>query len=288
MNDVNIDVKLEESWRVLLDKFPFQHYINPARKSGYFDMVKKVAKWTGTDVDVLDFGAGPCDKTTLFALVGMNVTAFDTLEDTWHKADNNREKILRFSKDVGIDYVMPSEGEPFPFAKKKYDVIMSHDVLEHFHSSPRIILNKLIKCLKPSGILAITVPNAANLRKRLHLLVGKTNYNRYDYFYWYPGYWNGHVREYVKDDLLQMNNFIKMDLVELSTYHLQLDVLPGFLRPPYKLFTRLIPSVRDSWMLISRKPNDWVEHYEPTKEQLDQALGWHYFDLSKYSYDWKE
>ncbi len=288
MKEMNIDERLEESWVELLDKFPFQHYINPARKSGYFDMVKKVAKWTGTDVDVLDFGAGPCDKTALFSLVGMNVTAFDTLEDTWHKADNNRAKILQFSKNVGIDYMVPSEDEPFPFAKKKYDVIMSHDVLEHFHSSPRIILNKLIKCLKPGGILAITVPNAANLRKRLHLLVGKTNYNRYDYFYWYPGPWNGHVREYVEDDLLQMNDFIKMDLVELSTYHLQLDVLPGFIRPPYKLFTRLIPSVRDSWMLISRKPNNWVEHYEPTKEQLKKALGWHYFDLSKYSYDWKE
>ncbi len=286
MENLNIDKKLEESWQIVLDKFPFENYINTARKSGYFDMVKKVAKWSGTNVDVLDFGAGPCDKTALFALAGMNVTAFDTLEDTWHKAENNREKILQFAKDIGINYVMPTADNPLPFMDKKFDVIMSHDVLEHFHSSPRVILNKLITCLKPGGILAITVPNAANLRKRLHLLMGKTNYNRYDYFYWYPGFWNGHVREYVKDDLVQMNNFIGMELIELSSYHLQLDVLPGILRAPYKFMTNFMPGVRDSWMLVTKKPDDWVEHLTPTQEQIDKALGWHYFDQSKYDYDW--
>lgn len=283
----DLDDKLEKSWHILIEKFPFSNYINPARKSGYFDMVRKIAKWAGTDAKVLDFGSGPCDKTALFSLVGMDVTAFDTLEDTWHTMEGNREKILDFAKNVGIDFRLPRQDSPLPFMEETYDVIMSHDVLEHFHSSPRPLLNTILQCLKPGGILAITVPNAANLRKRLHLLIGKTNYNRFDYFYWYPGKWNGHVREYVKSDLEQLNDFLCLQKLELSTYHLQLDVLPAWARAPYKAATVLAPGVRDSWMLIARKPENWEPQYEPTPDQFDKALNWHYFDLSSYEHDWE-
>ena len=105
---------LEAGWVELNAKFPFENYINPARKSGYFDMVKKVAKWSGVDVDVLDFGAGPCDKTALFAKVGMSVTAFDTLNDSWVRKDNNRQRILDFAASFGIDYLLPFL-QPFLF-----------------------------------------------------------------------------------------------------------------------------------------------------------------------------
>jgi len=272
----------------LLDtQFPFSNYINPARKSGYFDMVKKFAKWSGVDVEVLDFGAGPCDKTALFASVGMRVTAFDTLNDSWVRKDNNRQKILDFAASFEIDYKLPTAENPSPWASKRYDVIMSHDVLEHFHSSPRILLNKLLECLKPGGLLVTTVPNAANLRKRMHLLVGKTNCNRYDYFYWYPGAWYGHVREYVKNDLELLNKYLRLDKVELSSYYLQLDALPTLLRTPYKIATYFAPGVRDSWMLVSRKPENWVSQIESSSQQIKSALGWHYFDMSQYDYDWE-
>lgn len=284
---MNLHKVLEEGWLELNEDFPFKNYINPARKSGYFDMVKKVVKWAGTDVDVLDFGAGPCDKTALFAKVGMSVTAFDTLNDSWVKKDNNRKKILDFAVDCGVDYLLPSEQDASPWDSKTYDVIMSHDVLEHFHSSPRILLNKLLERLKPGGLLVTTVPNAANLRKRIHLLVGKTNYNRYDYFYWYPGTWNGHVREYVRKDLELLNQYLKLEMVELSSYHLQLDALPSLLRGPFRVASHLMTGVRDSWMLVSRKPENWTSQIEPSKQQIKDALGWHYFDMSQYEYDWE-
>jgi 2-polyprenyl-3-methyl-5-hydroxy-6-metoxy-1,4-benzoquinol methylase len=285
MSDIN--KKLEDGWVEINRDFPFENYINPARKSGYLDMVKKVEKWSGTDVDVLDFGAGPCDKTALFSKVGMRVTAFDNLNDSWVLKDGNRQKILDFAKDANIEYIMPTEEDPYPWNSKMYDVIMSHDVLEHFHSSPRILLNKLLECLKPGGLLITTVPNAANIRKRLHLAVGKTNYNRYDYFYWYPGPWNGHVREYVKNDLVLLNKYLKLEEVSLTSYHLQLDALPAFLRKPFVALSHLMPGARDSWMLVSRKPSDWTSQTVPSKEQIKSSLGWHYFDMSKYEYDWE-
>ena len=281
----NLNYLLEKGWKKINLNFPFKNYINPARKSGYLDIVKKVAKWGGLNAKVLDFGCGPCDKTALFSLVGMDVTGYDTFEDSWVKKDNNKKKIFKFAKKCGIKIIGSKNKALNSLLKnKKFDVIMAHDVLEHFHSSPRILLNKLLCYLKTDGYLIISVPNAANLRKRLHLLVGKTNYNRYDYFYWYPGMWNGHVREYVKLDLELLNKYLKLNLAELSSYHLQLDVLPYMLRKPYQFFSNFIPSIKDTWMLVSQKPKNWKTQYIPSTQQKRESLGWHYFDLSKYKY----
>ena len=117
-------------------------------------------------------------------------------------------------------------------------------------------------------------------------MIGKTNYNRYDYFYWYPGMWHGHIREYVKLDLQLLNEYLKLNLIELSSYHLQLDVLPFILRKPYQIFSNFFPSIKDTWMLVAQKPKGWKPQFIPSKQQLKKSLGWHYFDVSKDKYNW--
>ncbi len=279
---------MECAWKILNEKFPFTGYIRPARKSGYFEMVRKVVKWSGLNAKVLDFGAGPCDKTAMFSLAGMEVMAFDNLQDAWHKLNGNKEKILAFAKSVGIDYYLPNGNDYFTFPDKQYDVMMMHNVIEHLHSSPRSLLNKLLTYIRPGGILAITVPNAANLRKRLYLLLGKTNYSRFPYFYWYPGQWHGHVREYVRKDLLLLNEYLRMDLLELTTYHLQLDALLPFFRKPFIGFSWFFPGIRDSWILVCRKPLDWKPQFEPSGEQFEKAFGNQYYDYSKDDFVWED
>ena len=286
--NLKLEVALENAWVVLSKLFPFSGYIREPRKVGYFEMVRYVAKWSSLDAKVLDFGAGPCDKTALFSLVGMQITAVDDMQDAWHKLNRNREKILTFAKDVGIEYVFPTETGEFSVPDKQYDVLMSHDVLEHFHASPRVTLNNLLKYVRPEGIMVITVPNAANLRKRVHLLFGKTNYNRFEYYYWYPGLWRGHVREYVRNDLILLNRYLGLELLELSTYHLQLDVLPAWARPLFTSLTHLFPGFRDSWVLVSRKPEDWNPKFTPNSDQFEKAFGDQYFDYSNSDFDWEE
>ena len=283
------NLKLNNSWVEINKNFPFKNYINKDRKSGYFDMVKKVSKWIKPGGKILDFGCGPCDKTAMFSLSGYNVTAYDTFEDAWHKQDKNNEKIFNFAKKSKIKLITGNfKNLKRKIKNEKFDVIMAHDVFEHFHSSPRIVLNHLLSNLKTEGYLIISVPNAANLRKRISIFFGRTNYNRYDYFYWYPGFWNGHVREYVKNDLEQLNFFLKLDKKEISSYHLQLDVLPSILRKPFVLISNVMPSIRDTWMLVSAKPKSWKPQFIPSKKQIKKSLGWHYFDISKYKYNWFE
>ena len=143
------------------------------------------------------------------------------------------------------------------FEKESFDMVMSNDVLEHLHDSPRELVNDLVELIRPNGLLLITVPNAGNIRKRFQLLLGGTNMPNYEEFYWYQGSWRGHIREYVRSDLVQLAVFLGLEIIELKGCDHMLGVLPKLLRAPYLMLTKLLPNWKDSWMLVARKPLDW-------------------------------
>ena len=268
-----LDNVLEKIWQKNIKEFPFKDYINPDRKSAYFAMPKMLAPFVNEDAKILDFGCGPLDKTIMFKSLTKKLYAYDTLEDIWHTVDNNNKKIKKYAEQSNIHFIEKFDD----IEKNEYDVIMLHDVIEHFHVSPRVLLNHLLSCLKNDGLLVLTVPNAGNIRKRFHLLMGKTNYPRFGYFYWYPKKWDGHVREYVKGDLEALTDFLGLTEVKLQTFHIHLDVLSKPLRPIWTSISKLFPNTRDSFYLIAQKPTDWSPRVRPTEEQFDAAFGRQYF-----------
>ena len=181
-------------------------------------------------------------------------------------------KIKKHAENCGISFI----NEFKDIGKEKYDVIMLHDVID-ISSISEVSANTLLGYLVEGGLLVLTVPNAGNIRKRLHLLLGKTNYPRYNYFYWYPGKWDGHVREYVRSDLKSLTDFLGLDQVSLQTFHIHLDVLPKAARPIWKSVSKLIPNTRDSFYLIAKKPEGWRPKTRPTKNEFDAAFGRQYF-----------
>ncbi len=83
----------------------------------------------------------------------------------------------------------------------KFDLIIFTEVLEHMFIEDEIVLQNLYQLLTEGGILLLSVPNAATLRHRLLLLLGKN-------IFWskkeitqgvYGGY--GHIREYTFDEV---------------------------------------------------------------------------------------
>nr|WP_301270771.1 MULTISPECIES: methyltransferase domain-containing protein [unclassified Roseobacter] len=225
------------------------------------------------DAKILDFGCGPLDKTFMFKSLTKNLYAFDTLKDTWHTVDNNDEKIKSYGRQSGIHFIDTFE----EIGAHEYDVIMLHDVIEHFHDSPRTLLNTLTSYLKPGGLLVLTVPNAGNIRKRIHLLLGKTNYPRYGYFYWYPGKWDGHVREYVRGDLDALVSYLGLYKKDLRTFHIHLDILPPSVRSLWRFVSTFMPNTRDSFYLIAEKPKGWEPRLKPTDEEFSSSFGRQYF-----------
>lgn len=255
-------------------RFPFPGNLDPHLRdsdSAFADIAEAVGRYLKPGERILDFGAGSCAKTAILQILGYRCAAYDDLQDDWHTIPGNRDKIIAFARSCGIDFRL-AEGGPLPFERDAFDMVMLLEVLEHLHASPRGLLNDLLETLRPEGLLLVTVPNAANIRKRLDLLRGRTNLPAYRTFYWYPGPWRGHVREYVRHDLEQMARFLGVEVLELRGVDHMLEKVPRPLRGVYKAVTAVAQGWKDTWMLVARKPAGWRPRRDLPEEELRAML----------------
>jgi SAM-dependent methyltransferase len=246
----------------LLAEFPFDGYFGPGLESHAGVARECLSRLLGRG-RILDIGCGPVDKTAVLSYLGFECTGLDDFNDPWHRRDGNTDKIRGFAERAGIALV-ERDGNRLPFADGSFDAAIICDVIEHLHESPRAFLAEALRIVREDGLILVTVPNAANLRKRLHLLLGKTNYPPYDQFFWNEGPWRGHVREYVWDDLIRLAEYLDLADVRVQGCHHMLGVLPTWARAPYKMLTAPLPGARDSLMLSARKPQGWRLPPNPT------------------------
>jgi len=243
---------VEDAVQAVRERFPLEGYIEE-NIAPYRTVGKVVLEHTRPGARLFDFGSGPCDKTAIASLLGCHCDAYDDLNDEWHRRGDTLDRIRQFAAATNVNL-----SEHFaPDEDAGYDMVMMNDVLEHIHDSPRELLNDLVSMLAPGGLLFITVPNLANLRKRLDLLRGRTNLPRFELLYWYRGPWRGPVREYVRSDLEKLVSYLGLELVALDTTHHMLKNLRPKLVPGYKMLTRLFPDVADTWVLLARRPAGW-------------------------------
>lgn len=279
---------LERAWKRLCREFPFEGYIPEERKSSYYEMPKAVSRYVAPGCHILDFGAGPCDKTAMLSLIGYQVTAYDDLGDDWHNFEDNRRKILDYAAKAGIQYVLPDKNGNFFPPSHHYDVIVLNNVIEHLHDSPKKLLNTLLESLKTDGFIFIDVPNAANLRKRIDILRGKTNYPSFESFYWSSYPWRGHVREFVRGDLEKLGLFLGLEMLEISSHHYHLDSVGPVKRAVFKAICRIFPGFRESWLFVGKKPAGWTARNEPSDKEAADAFKKQYFRYDKSEIDWGE
>ncbi|MFF0789689.1 class I SAM-dependent methyltransferase [Streptomyces spiralis] len=260
---IKADAEMERAVAQVIDAFPFRGYFDP-ELSGHITLAQTVQRFLEPGSRILDFGAGPADKTAVLAALGYRCTAVDDLQDEWHKRGRARELILEFAERMGIEYVQ-LDGGALP-GTGTFDMVMLHDVLEHLHDSPRELLNGLLERVRDGGYLFVTVPNHVNLRKRFDVLRGRTSHPQYELYYWYPGNWRGHVREYTEGDCLALAKALGLQAREVrGTHHMLCKVPRRFLRA-YLAASRLVPSTRDTWSMVARKPSGWV-----ARQELDDA-----------------
>ena len=104
----------------------------------------------------------------------------------------------------------------------------------------------------------MTVPNAVSIKKRICVLLGKTSLPRFEVYYWYPGPWRGHIREYTKDDLIKLCEYLDLRIIEIRSCDHEVHKLPTVVRPVYSSLTKLFPGWKDSWLLVAKKKPDWT------------------------------
>lgn len=260
----------EEAIQIMRERFPFPTYLDPVDE-GYLSIAKTIVRHLQPGDKILDFGSGPCDKTAVIQLLGYQCSASDDLQDYWHQIDTNREEILSFIDQIGIDFTLATD-RTLPYPKESFDMVMMHHVLEHLHDSPRDLVNGLLELLKPEGYFFATVPNAVNIRKRVSVLLGRTNLPNFATYYWYPDSWRGHVREYTRNDLIKIAEYLGLEIVALHSYHQMLNKVPSRIRPFYTASTNIFPGWRDSWLLLAKKSSDWVAKKALPEEQLREMF----------------
>jgi SAM-dependent methyltransferase len=95
---------------------------------------------------ILDAGCG----------VGMYVRAFRRFSDEVYGIDVDADKIAEAGRELPNLSVAPAES--LPFEDDFFDVILSHEVLEHVNDD-RAAAREAIRVLKPGGRLVVFVPN---------------------------------------------------------------------------------------------------------------------------------
>ena len=104
------------------------------------------------------------------------------------------------------------------------------------------------------------MPNSVNLRKRLSVLRGNTNYTPVGGFFESEGDWRGHVREFTLEETCQILQWNGYDLVRKKMFHGMLkDRLRNpILRLAFKSVCLMFPNFRDSMIVIVQKPINWT------------------------------
>ena len=246
---------LDKLIREINDDFPFKNYMvqkNIVRPK-YFFVINEINNRFKKNIKILDFGSGKNDITTIIKRSGYeNIDAFDDCNDVWYNLDN--KKILQdYSKKQGFSFYDNFE----QLSGKKYDLILLLDVIEHI-PRPKSLLKSIIDLLDTNGRIFITVPNSVSIRKRLSVLVGKTNYANYDEFYDEDDY-RGHWREYSIDDLKKMTKKIGFKIEFISGFN---GIIPKgnlkyfffkYFLYLYKLIIKFDSSLSDTIGIIIKK-----------------------------------
>lgn len=240
--------------------FPFKNYNDTKRdyidikQNSHLNIVSNILKVKNSDSTILDFGCGPLDKTAILKKLGYKCYAIDDHNDDWHLKDNNKAKIYQYAKSLDISLYNSVQNLIKNNQNIKFDLIMLNDIIEHLHNSPRFLLNELDPLLKKDGFYLITVPNSLNLKKRIKVLCGKTNYVEFRSFFLHEGNtFRGHVREYSKDCLSELCEIMNYEIIKLRGCNQMLHRIPNLFLPMWKIFTNIFPNLSDSYILIAKK-----------------------------------
>src|SRR3954468_7848329 len=179
-----------------------------ARLAWQLDLIRRHVPWGGSAMDV-GGGIGP------FA-PALNAAGFvTTLADDFADPVNREFPLERLPTHAGIAIVSCDAAsdafDPLPGA---YDAVSCIHSIEHWHRSPKAALHKMVRALRPGGMLLIGVPNCVHLKHRFATLLGRNKWSLMEEWYERPVF-RSHVREPDIEDL----RYIAHDL-GLKTYRI--------------------------------------------------------------------
>ena len=273
MNNISDKVLVNNAIRELRDEFPFPQIIDDTADT--IQAIALVVKEMVADQGkILDLGCGAMDKIMVYQKIGYKCYGADDFQDAWHRDKSNLSPISDLANKVGIEVHAQDSPLQIPWEKGSFDAVTIINVIEHLHESPRYLLNLAGDCLKPDGLLLVVMPNSVNFRKRLSVILGKSNYTPIRGLYEFDGAWRGHTREYTLKETRQIIEWTGFDVVFSSTFHGLLNnrLNSSLLRRLFRCLCLIAPGFRDSVLVAARKPSGWIQR-EPDADALKGIAG---------------
>ncbi len=176
----------------------FRGYVEEAEER-YAYVRELVVGMAPPPAKLVDLGAAPGDQSLAFAAIGYGVTAVDLGAAEWsERPSGGMETRLAEGGVVFARYDLDTT--PYPMADASFDVAVLTEVLEHLREYPLQSLQEVARILRPGGTLVLTTPNAAYVRNRLRLALGRSVYTPLDdWLYGEPH--ARHAREYTLAEL---------------------------------------------------------------------------------------
>src|SRR5438874_1182331 len=166
---------------------------------------------------LVELGAAPGDQSVELARAGYWVTAVDLGLAEW--SDRPQGAMQATLAEAGVELVLwDLEQTPYPLADESFDVVVMTEVLEHLRDYPARSLAEARRILRPGGILVLTTPNAAYLRNRLRLVLGRSVYTSLsDWLHGLPH--ARHAREYTVSELESVVRHAGLELETVTGRH---------------------------------------------------------------------
>lgn len=145
-----------------------------------------------------DVGGGMSVFTAAAARLGYRCYLLDDFRDRWH---SESMQVLELHRSAGVEVISCDVlKEDLPLPNDFLDVVTSFDCIEHLHSSPKAMFQRIRDALKPGGTLIVGAPNCVNLRKRITVPFGRGKWSQMEEWY-EDDVFRGHVREPDVEDL---------------------------------------------------------------------------------------
>lgn len=204
---------------------------------------------------VADLGGGIGLLSPALGALGYRTILVDDFRDTVNQEHPIHE--LAVHKTYGVEIVSADIAtDPPSFEPGSLDGALLIETVEHWHCSPKATLHKVMAALKPGGFFCLSVPNCADLPKRVLTLAGRAKWSPMQSWYEEPVF-RGHVREHDVDDLRYIARDLGLTDVRIAGRNWMFRHVRGPLRPAFGWLDqglRSFPSLCTDLYLIGRKP----------------------------------
>lgn len=205
---------------------------------------------------VLDVGASPGHVTAICAELGKDITAADLNPHEQFPARTGQRPMNLF-KEMGLPIAAADAATgTLPFAGGSFGLVLFNETLEHLAGSPLPAIREMARVLAPGGMMLITTPNAASLRNRLNLLLGRNIYTPLRVAVNVAAY-KCHNREYTLPEVVELVIMAGLEPVRASRHNVGRPIsgkLKKIAHAAYYAVTWAWPPGRSLICVVAKKP----------------------------------